>query len=164
MIKKRLSQGRTRPVPSDVAKETSKELQAIWEYLGHDPPINCRRTLDQYRYPSLHDTRARDDDQMLYKMTKEKVQTSDNGRGNASRPVSRGDGRASIQREDEDVFGDEREDDDEEAVEADGDLEDSDSDFEPDDAILDGNVLMVDQLWLWVIDTSKAPPKTSDVP
>ena len=44
----------------------------IWQFLGHDPPINCRRTLDQFGYPSLLDTRARDDDQMLYKMTKQR--------------------------------------------------------------------------------------------
>lgn len=89
MIKKRMLQGRTRPVPLQVAKDKSKELQIIWEYLGHDPPINCRRTLDQYRYPSMHDTRARDDDQMLYKMTKEKAEGSDNGHGDISTSVQR---------------------------------------------------------------------------
>ncbi len=65
IVKSRLRQGRTRPVPQAVAKLESLELQVIWEFLGYDPPVNCRRTLDQYGYPSLHDTRARDDDQML---------------------------------------------------------------------------------------------------
>src|SRR5579863_8357509 len=69
LIKRRIRQGRSRPVPLSVAKLQSLEFQAIWQFLGHDPPINCRRTLDQFGYPSLVDTRARDDDQMLYKMS-----------------------------------------------------------------------------------------------
>ncbi|ROW01877.1 hypothetical protein VMCG_05611 [Cytospora schulzeri] len=154
MIKRRMLQGRTRPVPPDVAsKDTLKELQVIWEYLGHDPPINCRRTLDQYRYPSLHDTRARDDDQMLYKMTKEKVQSSDTGQENVSRPVSRGDCRAYTQWDDDEALGDEKEDDHQD-MEPDSEFVDSDADLDLNDGILNGNVLMVDQLWLWVIDTT----------
>ncbi|KUI71274.1 Protein SERAC1 [Cytospora mali] len=155
MIRRRLIQGRTRPVPSDLAKETSKELLVIWKYLGHDPPLNCRRTLDQYRYPSLHDTSARDDDQMLYKMTKERAKASNIEHDFVSRPGSRGDSRAytHTQREedDDDLFSDEIDD---LRSEADNDLEDGDADIDPDDGILDGNVLMVDQLWLWVIDTT----------
>jgi hypothetical protein len=69
LIKRRIKQGRSRPVPQSVAKLQSLELRVIWQFLGHDPPINCRRTLDQFGYPSLLDTRARDDDQMLYKMS-----------------------------------------------------------------------------------------------
>lgn len=70
LIKRRIKQGRSRPVPQSVAKLDSLESKVIWQFLGHDPPLNCRRTLDQFGYPSLLDTRARDDDQMLYKMTK----------------------------------------------------------------------------------------------
>lgn len=155
LIKRRMQQGRTRPVPSDVAKETSRELQVIWEYLGHDPPVNCRRTLDQYRYPSLHDTRARDDDQLLYKMTQEKVRASDNRQDNVLRAVSRGDGRAYTQWEDDEILDDCKECENQCIAEADGEFEDSDTDLDPDDdGILDGNVLMVDQLWLWVVDTT----------
>ena len=65
--------GRTRPVPRDIAELESLESRVIWEYIGHDPPLNARRTLDQYGYPSLRDTYARDDDQMLYKLTKERL-------------------------------------------------------------------------------------------
>ncbi|ROV91125.1 hypothetical protein VSDG_07824 [Cytospora chrysosperma] len=156
LIKRRMQQGRTRPVPSDVAKEASRELQVIWEYLGHDPPVNCRRTLDQYRYPSLHDTRARDDDQMLYKMTKERVQAGDKCQDNVSRPVSRGDCRAYTQWEEDEILDDDDKECENQCIaEADGEFEDSDADFDPDDdGILDGNVLMVDQLWLWVVDTT----------
>lgn len=71
LVKQRLKQGRSRPVPQEVAKLDSEEFQVLWQYMGHDPPINIRRTLDQFGYPSLLDTRARDEDQMLYKMTKE---------------------------------------------------------------------------------------------
>src|SRR5271169_1720522 len=67
LLKRRIKQGRSRPVPQSVAKLESLEFRVIWQFLGHDPPINCRRTLDQFGYPSLLDTRARDDDQMLYK-------------------------------------------------------------------------------------------------
>lgn len=158
MIQRRMRQGRTRPVPPDIAKETSRELQVIWEYLEHDPPINCRRTLDQYRYPSLHDTRARDDNQLLYRMTRERIQVGNNGHRmwKVSRPVSRGDGRAYTQRDDDEASGDDDDEDDRD-IEHDSDLEHSDASSNPDE-ILDGNVLMVDQLWLWVVDTSKATP------
>jgi hypothetical protein len=62
VILQRLRRGRARPIPEEIAKSDSTELQVIWEFLGHDPPMNCRRTLDQYGYPSLRDTRGRDDD------------------------------------------------------------------------------------------------------
>lgn len=167
MIKKRMDQGRTRPVPLDVAKDKSRELQVIWEYLGHDPPINCRRTLDQYRYPSLRDTRTRDDDQMLYKMTKENLLINNNAYEDSLGAVPRGDGKVYTQIYDE-TSGDENADDGHESVlEADSDAEGSDEDTSPVHDIhdiLDGNVLMVDQLWLWVTDTSESnppPPKNN---
>ncbi|KAK8110679.1 ankyrin repeat protein [Apiospora kogelbergensis] len=72
-IRRRLGLGRARPVPEDIALEESLEMRVTWEFIGHDPPLNTRRTLDQYGYPSLRDTYARDDDQMLYKLTKERV-------------------------------------------------------------------------------------------
>ena len=67
-INRRLVQCRARPTPN--VETTDLELIVAWEYLGYDPPFHTRRTLDQFRYPNLSDTRARDDDQMLYKMTK----------------------------------------------------------------------------------------------
>ncbi|EFY94783.2 ankyrin repeat protein [Metarhizium robertsii ARSEF 23] len=140
-ITRRLSQGRAHPVPETVAKSDSLEVQVIWEYLGHDPPINCRRTLDQYGYPSLRDTRSRDDDQMLYKLTKERTPAPDakgfalNKQGSSNAAISES-GRSerssgSSWRERllrRDVNDDE-------------------------DRVLNGNVLMVDQLWLWVIQS-----------
>ncbi|KAF9771549.1 hypothetical protein IL306_010812 [Fusarium sp. DS 682] len=138
LILQRLGHGRARPVPESVAKSDSLESQVIWEFLGHDPPLNCRRTLDQFGYPSLRDTRSRDDDQMLYKLTKERTCAPGLGPGlheqisNSSSGSSGSGSRRS------------------KTSSQDGNEEDSE------DAILNGNVLMVDQLWLWVIDSRKS--------
>lgn len=150
VIRKRTQQGRTFPIPREVQEDSSFELKMIWEFLGDDPPINCRRTLDQYRYPSLHDTRARDDDQMLYKMTKQNVYRDvlpGQQKSDLAAPRYHYSSEADIE-EGEDQEG--GEDSDNEQGD-DGDVEESDILQD----VLDGNVLMVDQLWLWSIDTSK---------
>lgn len=163
IVRRRMAQGRARPVPPDIAELESLEARVIWDYIGHDPPLNARRTLDQYGYPELQDTYARDDDQMLYKLTKERfrvpflrkdmyntgaekptidsssaprrnnlrssalpVTPSTPARNNGGLSPSSGDEGASI-------------------------FEDLDAE----ENVLDGNVLMVDQLWLWAIDTCK---------
>ncbi|QPC72086.1 hypothetical protein HYE68_002838 [Fusarium pseudograminearum] len=136
LILQRLNHGRARPVPESVAKSDSLEAQVIWEYLGHDPPINCRRTLDQYGYPSLRDTRSRDDDQMLYKLTKERSFAPGLGPGFHGQMSNSSDGSSGS--------GSRRS----KTSSQDGDNEDI-----PEESILNGNVLMVDQLWLWVIDS-----------
>lgn len=143
LIARRLAHGRARPVPKDIAALESPELRMIWEYVGHDPPLNYRRTLDQYGYPSLKDTKARDDDQMLYKLTKE---------GNPYPPpaaltVGQQPGVSYVEREYS--FGTRLL---HEAIEK--HAVDSENEVEPD--IRDGNLLMVDQLWLWAINTSKS--------
>lgn len=144
LIVQRLIQGRARPIPENVSKSDSLECQVIWEQLGHDPPLNCRRTLDQFGYPSLRDTRSRDDDQMLYKLTKERrctpeqaaelrTQQSSGGQGstkaNSTSWRERWNWREWFQEEP--------------AVEED---------------VLNGNVLMVDQLWIWVINSRESMP------
>ncbi|KAI0123428.1 hypothetical protein BJ170DRAFT_108414 [Xylariales sp. AK1849] len=147
LIRRRMGHGRARPVPKDVADLESLELRVIWEYVGHDPPFNTRRTLDQYGYPSLRDTYARDDDQMMYKLTKERVKIPFNNRRgmygtraekeqSATSPAAR---LASAV----------------DAIKPELTLhaqDESPSDIEED--VLDGNVLMVDQLWLWAVDTA----------
>lgn len=144
LLTRRLAQGRTRPVPADIAALDSLELRMLWEYIGHDPPINSRRTLDQFGYPSLKDTDARDDDQMLYKLTKEDklrspppATTAAKGLASMEREYSSGTRllHEMIEREKEHV-----------AAEHVGEVEIE---------LRDGNLLMVDQLWLWAIDTSK---------
>ncbi|KAG9252182.1 uncharacterized protein F5Z01DRAFT_682702 [Emericellopsis atlantica] len=153
LILQRLTRGRARPVPDSVAKLDSLEEQVVWEFLGHDPPINCRRTLDQFGYPSLRDTRGRDDDQMLYKLTKEREnrygehQRDMYAQSLNSRSASYGSHRSWRER----LAG----------------LDDLQAEQEPeDDTIRNGNVLMVDQLWLWVMHShtllSFFPKRESD--
>lgn len=136
-VLQRLGRGRARPIPANVAKSDSLELQVIWEFLGHDPPINCRRTLDQYGYPSLRDTRSRDDDQMLYKLTKERGWPASqyDSFAQSSSAKSASTGRSARVREM---------------------VKEMDLDEEP-DRVLNGNVLMVDQLWLWAINSGESP-------
>lgn len=145
LLARRLAQGRTRPVPADVAALDSLELRMLWEYIGHDPPLNSRRTLDQFGYPSLKDTDARDDDQMLYKLTKEDklrppppATAAPKGVASMEREYSFGTRllHEMIEREKEHV-----------AAEDVGEVEME---------LRDGNLLMVDQLWLWAIDTSQS--------
>lgn len=144
LIARRLAHGRARPVPADIAALDSLELRMLWEYIGHDPPLNSRRTLDQFGYPSLKDTDARDDDQMLYKLTKEDKLSSPppaavpKGLAKLEREFSSGTRllHEMIDREKEHVAAEEGY--------GEGEIE-----------LRDGNLLMVDQLWLWAIDTSK---------
>ena len=137
LIKRRLDHGRAGPVPKDIADLESMELKVIWEYIGADPPLNCRRTLDQFGYPSLQDTYARDDDQMLYKLTKKQPPKFVNNKPAPKRADTFASKLSSmVSRDNESSSEHEASTDDE------------------DDQVKDGNVLMVDQLWLWAIDTS----------
>lgn len=79
--------------------DSSPEMQLLWQYLGSDPLLHCRRTLDQYMYSTLPDTSARDHDQILYKSDgldsdrrqgKETAERSDNrDRGPIDKKVER---------------------------------------------------------------------------
>lgn len=158
LISRRLFQGLRKPVPLDILNEPSLESRVIWEYLDRNPPINIRRTLDQFRHPSL-DTKARDDDQVLYKMTKARFEDfgvpgeriiHSGGSGRISHPkntllincinsemtgLASDDGDAILG---EMVMNNSQPD----------DYDDEEEEFD----ILNGNILMVDQLWMWVID------------
>lgn len=155
LIKRRMNHGRFRPVPKDIADLESLELRVIWQYLGFDPPLNCRRTLDQFGYPSLQDTFSRDDDQMLYKLTKK-----ENPRASAKRPPKRNDRMNTFESSSSQkhrlstIMSDMIKDSDSSDSSSNSD---SDSELDVADNVKDGNVLMVDQLWLWTIDTSKLP-------
>jgi hypothetical protein len=132
LIAKRRRHGRAKPVPEWLEQE-SLELKVIWEYIGYDPPMNCRRTLDQFGHHSLKDTNSRDDDQMLYKLTKKDTPNNGPGRSWAARSLHSAQGSFSSMYTGTDVdFG-----------------------IEPGSELKDGHVLMVDQLWLWSIDMSK---------
>ncbi|KAL8696229.1 MAG: hypothetical protein Q9224_002904, partial [Gallowayella concinna] len=69
-IKRRMQQENARPTDHDIATGHSLESKLIWQYLRSERPLHCRRTLDQYGYPSLRNTAVRDSDQILYKRTK----------------------------------------------------------------------------------------------
>lgn len=87
---------------SDHAHERSNDEKLISAYLSNkdDPPkLHVRRTLDQYYYHMLKDTKARDSDQVVYRWAK------------LAKLVQK---------------------------------------------IADPKVLMVDQLWLWIVDGSKS--------
>ncbi|KAL4959095.1 uncharacterized protein BDV14DRAFT_185396 [Aspergillus stella-maris] len=112
VIEERLKQGRSRPVPDEISR-SNLESKLIWKYLGNEPPIHIRRTLDQFGYPNLRSTVARDDDQMLWKRTRKVINLRDDLAG--SIPLRDG-------------------------------IDPRNTDF------VDGKVLMVDQLWLWIVD------------
>ncbi|KAI0546750.1 hypothetical protein F4679DRAFT_404901 [Xylaria curta] len=145
IIRRRQKHGRARPVPKDIAELESLESRVIWEFIGYDHALNSRRTLDQYGYPALQDTWARDDDQMLYKLTKERIVDplkrkrdmyhTVEGLISAVSPGSRLVSPANRLTKGDDKANEE--------VETD-----------PEDDILNGNVLMVDQLWLWAVDNN----------
>ncbi|KAL2800208.1 hypothetical protein BJX66DRAFT_291497 [Aspergillus keveii] len=111
LIEERLRQGRSRPVPDEISR-SSLESKLIWKFLGNEPPIHIRRTLDQFGYPNLRSTVARDDDQMLYKRTRKAVNLHDEL--GTTDPIQYG--------------------------------------LNPQPTFVDGKVLMVDQLWLWIVD------------
>ncbi|KAI0513340.1 hypothetical protein F5B22DRAFT_647891 [Xylaria bambusicola] len=146
IIRRRKKHGRARPVPKDIAELESLESRVIWEFIGHDPPLNCRRTLDQYGYPALQDTWARDDDQMLYKLTRERIMDplkrkrdmyhAGEDLSSAVSPASRLISVAEKLGRPNGTKGDEEN-------ESDGDAD-----------IINGNVLMIDQLWLWAVDNT----------
>jgi hypothetical protein len=140
LIAKRRRHGRAKPVPQWVDAQESLELKVIWEYIGYDPPLNCRRTLDQFGHHSLRDTNSRDDDQMLYKLTKKDAPMLGSHGSNTSFARSE---RFSVSTKGSasTIYGG----------------PDTEFGIEPGSELKNGYVLMVDQLWLWSIDMSMLP-------
>jgi hypothetical protein len=153
LVKRRLRHGRSRPTPKDVADNDSLEARVLWRFLAYDPPLNPRRTLDQYGYPSLQDTFARDDDQMLYKLTK--VEGSNLIR--RPLPVTSGlEESIHSSRVDKSSIPGMPARKRTMTMETTKPVDDDESDIEIEEVdYKNGNVLMVDQLWLWAIDTSE---------
>ena len=122
IIKQRREQPHARPIARHVASGTSMEHKLIWQHLTSDQPVHCRRTLDQYGYPTLRNTSGRDADQVLYKRTKPDADTRPpKEMSTKNKHQSR---RAAAARQS--------------------------SMPDANDAI--AKVLMVDQLWLWIVD------------
>ncbi|KAK3349281.1 hypothetical protein B0T25DRAFT_238246 [Lasiosphaeria hispida] len=57
------------------------DTSVIEAYLGHERPIHCRRTLDQYRYYMLETTASRDLDQVVYKWAGKQQKSESGGSG-----------------------------------------------------------------------------------
>ncbi|MCJ1473686.1 hypothetical protein MMC13_002337 [Lambiella insularis] len=70
VIQKRGSLPHARPIDRDIAKGKSVECKLIWQYLNSNRPLH---TLDQYGYPSLRNTAVRDADQVIYKQTRNPI-------------------------------------------------------------------------------------------
>ena len=144
IIRRRVEHGRARPVPKEIADEESLDSRVIWEFIAYDPPLHARRSLDQYGYPKFRDTSDRDEDQMLYKLTKRRLALGHRGRqppasgepSTVTSPASRLMSFANHLVKSEVLPTEES------------------PDATEDDDILDGNVLMVDQLWLWAVDNT----------
>lgn len=100
------------------------ENKLIWQYLNSERPIHCRRTLDQYGYPTLHNTAVRDEDQILFKRTKVSQEVLP-----AKEPLKKmwHSGRSLSNQQAQPISED-----------------------------ICAKVLMVDQLWLWVVDAGKS--------
>ena len=109
-------------------KSKSMETKLIWQYLSSKWPIHCRRTLDQYGYPSLRNTSVRDADQVLYKRT------------NKSTESEQGPSRESAMQHFSDIIHSAR-------------LGHPSARAHSSDGT--AKVLMVDQLWLWILDDRK---------
>lgn len=131
VITRRRKQPQDLPIAKDVALGRSMERKVIWRHLTSNQPVHCRRTLDQYDNPNLRNTSYRDQNQTLYKRTK--------AGGYAlptKEPLFKNWSTARRQ-----------------FVAANADI-DADAGADANAAFIDetGKVLMVDQLWLWIMD------------
>jgi hypothetical protein len=125
-MKRRLKAIKTHMNDDARADVLNHEDELIWQYL-RDPggqTLHPRRTLDQYGYPSLASTEARDFDQVLYKRTRPKHLNP----RNTSTPLRSTLSPAGTRRN---------------------------SSVAPMDVSINedqSKVIMVDQLWLWVLN------------
>ena len=71
ILRRRREMRNARPVDRKVLNGRSLEHKIIWQFLNlGSSSVHARRTLDQYGYPALRDIEARDNDQVLYKKTR----------------------------------------------------------------------------------------------
>ncbi|KAF2086603.1 hypothetical protein K490DRAFT_66386 [Saccharata proteae CBS 121410] len=75
VIERRMKQAQPFPIPRDIADGPSIENKLIWQYLNNHAnlPLHHRRSLDQFGYPTLSSTSHRDIDQVLYKRTRSEL-------------------------------------------------------------------------------------------
>ena len=128
--------------------KSSLENKVLWFYLqdASNLPVHHRRSLDQYGYPNLRSTKTRDEDQVLHKRTKYK-RSGDLLIPTWMRTWTGESKRSAPTAKENEGLGN--------AIDA---------------SVLEGDskVLMVDQLWLWVVDSGTcltffpSPPTKSD--
>lgn len=70
---------------SPESKREGLQQSVSSKYLDHDPPLHPRRSLDQFYYSSLSDTRERDADQTVSKWTGSQSKIAEDGRDEAER-------------------------------------------------------------------------------
>ncbi|KAH6989299.1 hypothetical protein BKA56DRAFT_575472 [Ilyonectria sp. MPI-CAGE-AT-0026] len=70
---------------SPESKREGLQQSVSSKYLNHDPPLHPRRSLDQFYYSSLSDTRERDADQTVSKWTGSQSKIAEDGRDEAER-------------------------------------------------------------------------------
>lgn len=131
VMKRRIKQQQAHPIAKDVALGRSMELKVIWQYLSSDLPLHCRRTLDQYGNPNLRNTSYRDQSQTLYKRTRT---------GGYALPTKEPRLKSNFWSSATRQF-----------LAADADI-DADTVANTSSTDETGKVLMVDQLWLWILD------------
>lgn len=130
IIRKRLKQSEPHPIDLKVARGGSTEHRLIWQFIKDDTylPLHHRRSLDQYRYPSLRNLDARDNDQVLWKRTRidQAISSAHTRMSRLSHAIKN---------------------------EASRSRRSSLATREPINPNERSRVLMVDQLWLWVVDS-----------
>jgi hypothetical protein len=123
-IRDRLALSRTIAAGNSGSPGDSIETEIIRQYLVGDEPLHPRRTLDQFGFPMLRNTDARDLDQVIFKRTRPEMPKVDSGPKSIAVPSIDTSGLDSHRRE-------------------------------PGPEDDNAKMLMVDTLWLWVLDEGR---------
>jgi hypothetical protein len=121
---------------------TSVDGDMINAYLVHEPPLHIRRTLDQFYYLGMDSTEERDEDQVVAKpplseMLKDFTEGGDEAHNVGELPDSMLPKRFQNFAKRKDLA--------------------PSNVTQGRDGSTDPNIIMVDQLWLWIIDQGRAP-------
>lgn len=136
------------PTKGTNEKVQDDDDELLRKYLFKRWPIHLRRTLDQYYYSYLADTRARDCDQVVMRVRNEDVHHSGLAIAREQSDIKAERGRKKDQRDDTHAYPDVM-----------GRLrslppKNSATKTAPRDD--NSPIVMVDQLWLWVLDTGNS--------
>lgn len=146
LINRRITNGLDFKPNSEILQGYSMEKKLIWQYLFNSAnlPLHIRRTLDQFGYPNLENTWERDCDQVAFKWAKdanERVKKAEEARSEMLEKRQKNDSGAGAGA----------------GVPCNTLLQTRPS-IGANMTIIDEDgykVLMVDQLWCWIINDSK---------